>query len=388
MSSLGSKLASLAALLAVVPGAQAGFDASSSGNVAVYWGQNSYGQGSGQFAQGRLAQYCANSDIDIIPIAFMNGLNPPITNFASAGDRCTAFPRNPQLLDCPEIEEDIKTCQSTYGKTIILSLGGATYTQGGFSSVAAAVSGAQMVWDMFGPNTAASVDRPFGSAVVDGFDFDFESSFSNLPAFGQRLRDLMDAAMASGGRRYYLAAAPQCVYPDAAVGPALDGAVFFDFIMIQFYNNWCGIQNFVQGSASQNAFNFDVWDNWAKTRSRNRNVKIFLGVPANSGAGGGYTSGDKLAAAIRYSKQFSSFGGVMMWDMSQLYANSGFLAQVVTALGQTPGTPPTNPPTDPPPGNGPLVPHWGQCGGEGYTGPTQCESPYTCQGTQWWKSCV
>jgi chitinase len=153
--------------------------------------------------------------------------------------------------------------------------------------------------------------------------------------------------------------------------------------MVQFYNNWCGVVNFNTGSTSQNAFNFDVWDNWAKTRSRNPNVKVLLGIPANTGAGGGYTSGEKLAAAIRWSKKYSSFGGVMMWDMSQLYANSGFLAQVITALGQTP----EQPPTDPPPGT-PLVPHWGQCGGEGYTGPTQCEPPYTCQGSQWWKSCV
>lgn len=237
---------------------------------------------------------------------------------------------------------------------------------------------------MFGPvNPSSSVDRPFGTAVVDGFDFDFESSFNNLVPFGQRLRDLMDAATASSGRRFYLAAAPQCVYPDAAVGSALDGTVSFDFIMVQFYNNWCGVVNFNTGSTSQDAFNFDVWDNWAKTHSRNPNVKVLLGIPANTGAGGGYTSGEKLAAAIRWSKKYSSFGGVMMWDMSQLYANSGFLAQVITALGQTP----EQPPTDPPPGT-PLVPHWGQCGGEGYTGPTQCEPPYTCQGSQWWKSCV
>jgi hypothetical protein len=29
-------------------------------------------------------------------------------------------------------------------------------------------------------------------------------------------------------------------------------------------------------------------------------------------------------------------------------------------------------------GSGSLVPRWGQCGGQGYTGPTVCQSPYTC----------
>ncbi|KAH7322928.1 chitinase [Stachybotrys elegans] len=373
-------------ILSVLPLALAGFDPSSTSNIAVYWGQNSFGQGSGSLAQQRLAYYCANTDVDIIPLAFMNGITPPITNFANAGDNCTAFPSDRNVLNCPQIAEDIRVCQSL-GKTIILSLAGATYTQGGWSSADAARSAADLVWNMFGPvNPSSSALRPFGTAVVDGIDFDFEAFTSNIVAFGQRLRQLMDNAMASGSKRFWLAAAPQCFWPDAANGPALDGAVFFDFIMIQFYNNWCGVNNFVEGSQSQNAFNFDVWANWARTRSLNPDVKLLLGIPANAGAGGGYTSGSKLAAAIRWSMAFESFGGVMMWDMSQMYANSGFLAQVVTALGQTPGNPPSDPGTPPP--SGPLVPHWGQCGGEGYTGPTQCEPPYTCQGTQWWKSCV
>src|SRR5689334_9805492 len=98
---------------------------------------------------------------------------------------------------------------------------------------------------MFGPvNPSSSALRPFGDAVVDGIDFDFEAFTSNIVAFGQRLRQLMNNAMASGSKRFWLAAAPQCFWPDAANGPALDGAVFFDFIMIQFYNNWCGVNNF------------------------------------------------------------------------------------------------------------------------------------------------
>jgi chitinase len=246
-----------------------------------------------------------------------------------------------------------------------------------------------MVWDMFGPvNSGSNVDRPFGSAVVDGFDFDFESSVNNIVPFGQKLRSLMDS---SSAKPFYLTSAPQCVYPDAANGPALAGAVAFDFIMIQFYNNWCGTINFNEGSATQNAFNFDVWDNWAHSVSANPDVKILLGIPANTGAGGGYTSGSKLAAAIQWSKQFSSFGGVMMWDMSQLYANSGFLGEVTSALkgGSTP-PPPASSTTTSAGGQptGALVPQWGQCGGDGYTGPTQCAPPYKCVASgQWWSSC-
>lgn len=43
-------------------------------------------------------------------------------------------------------------------------------------------------------------------------------------------------------------------------------------------------------------------------------------------------------------------------------------------------------------GSGPTgqtVPRWGQCGGQYYTGPTQCEPPYTCRvQNQWYSQCL
>lgn len=349
------------------------------------------------------------TEIQIIPLAFLNVIvNPTTINFASAGDRCSTFPGS-TLLSCPEIEADIKTCQSTYGKTIMLSIGGATYTEGGFPSSSAAQTAADNIWAMFGPvQSAKSVNRPFGTAVVDGFDFDFENPGQNMVPFGQRLRSNMDAATS---KKFFLSAAPQCVFPDAAMNDMLNGQVAFDFVSIQFYNNWCGVQNFVPGAATQNAFNFNVWDTWAKQTSKNKNVKLLLGIPANvGGAGSGYVTGSQLSSVINYSKQFSSFGGVMMWDMSQLYANNGYLASVVSAIGgsTTPVTPPTTTvkqpsvptPTKPttlvtvtktpaaPTPTGTLVDQWGQCGGQDYNGPKTCKSPYSCACTStWWCQC-
>lgn len=189
---------------------------------------------------------------------------------------------------------------------------------------------------MFGPPQATdAVNRPFGTSVVDGFDFDFESTTHNMANFGQTLRALMTAATAAGDKPYYLSAAPQCPYPDAADFDMLNGPVAFDWIMIQFYNNYCGVNAFVPGSAApQWNFNFETWDTWARVTSANPAVKILLGVPANVGAAGsGYTTGSALAGAIAYSETFASFGGVMMWDMSQLYANAGYLAEIVADLG-------------------------------------------------------
>lgn len=279
---------------------------------------------------------------------------------------------------------------------------------------------------MFGPvNTKAGVNRPFGSAVVDGFDFDFEATTNNVATFATYLRDLITKSVAAGSKKLYMSAAPQCVYPDAANDAALKAAAF-DFIMIQFYNNWCGTSNFRQGTTAQYAFNFDVWDQWARTVSKNPKVKLLLGIPASAGAGGGYTSGLQLDSAIQWSKRYPSFGGIMMWDVSQLYANSGFHAEVSKYLGSpvpqisvtatvstsamttstavmslstvivpttavpttattvTTTTAVSTRPTQVVGG----VPQWGQCGGIGYNGPTQCQAPFTCTYVgDWWYSC-
>lgn len=97
-------LSLMAGAIAALPFAIAGYDPASQSNMAIYWGQNSFGEGSGPFVQERLSYYCDNAEIDIIPVSFLNGLEPPTVNFANAGDNCTAFPENPDLLDCPQIE--------------------------------------------------------------------------------------------------------------------------------------------------------------------------------------------------------------------------------------------------------------------------------------------
>lgn len=320
--------------------------------------------------------------------------------------------------------DDIQLCQSSYQKTIMLSIGGATYTEGGFTSSDAAIAAANNVWAMFGPEQAGStVKRPFGKAVVDGFDFDFESTTQNMPPFAKQLRSLMTAATTAGGKPYYLSAAPQCPYPDLADDAMLNGGVSFDFVQVQFYNNYCGVSSFVVGASSQSSYNFDTWDDWAKDGSANPNVKILVGIPANTGAGAGYTSGNVLQAALAYSQGFASFGGVMMWDMSQLYKNPGFQEEVVQYLGSggspqptttaptstvststaststpttltttttKPSTPSTSTaaPTTTSPGTGAPVPEWGQCGGIGYSGSTTCASPFSCVClSTWWCQC-
>ncbi|RDW93120.1 glycoside hydrolase family 18 protein [Aspergillus mulundensis] len=331
--------------------AYAALDLSSNSTIVVYWGQNSF-QGTGDLAQQRLGNYCEDSNIDVLVLAFLTTINgpggAPEINFANASDNCTTF-SGTNLLNCPEIGEDIAKCQAA-DKTILLSIGGATYTEGGFASETAANAGADLLWATFGPdNGDTTVHRPFGEAVIDGFDFDFEATVSNTGAFVTRLRSLADA---DTSKEYYLTAAPQCPFPDAADKDILntDSSAAIDAVFVQFYNNYCGVNAYSPARkipisartkadaklrARANDFNFDVWDNWALTESKNKNVRVFLGVAANTGAAStGYLPVASLEPVISYSQGFESFGGVMMWDVSQAYGNPGFLDGIAEALGR------------------------------------------------------
>ncbi|KAL8354485.1 hypothetical protein RB601_004064 [Gaeumannomyces tritici] len=393
-----------------------GFSPSAQNNLAVYWGQNSINRPTGQDgAQQRLSTYCSESNVNVIPLAFLNIIyNPTTVNFANAGDRCTPFPGT-TLLECPEIQQDIQACQAL-GKTILLSIGGATYTEGGFRSEAEAVAAADKVWATFGPAQAgdSTALRPFGAAVVDGFDLDFESPLSNLLPFASRLRALTTGGTASQpARRFYLTAAPQCFLPDAALDVVLSSDVLFDFVMVQFYNNWCGVHNFRPGVDDQPIFNLAQWDAWSTSHTGGR-TKILVGVPGRAGAAGsGYVDVPALTAIITYARRFASLAGVMVWDASQVWANPGWLDGVAVALGgggggqqppvtttTTTATPTTlvtstttrttssSTVTPTQTGGPPGVPQWGQCGGRDYTGPTVCQAPYKCVFlSEWWASC-
>lgn len=226
--------------------------------------------------------------------------------------------------------KDIQTCQQK-GKTILLSIGGATYSEGGFTSEADAQDGAKLIWETFGPKqNGSNALRPFGDVSLDGFDFDFEANVQNMAPFANELRSLMNQ---DTSKKYYLTAAPQCPYPDQADKDILNGPVDIDAVWVQFYNNFCGVNNF-NTDPSSSKYNFEEWDNWAKTVSQNPNVKVLLGVPAGATAAStGYIPADQLAEVIQYSKKFDSFGGVMMWDATQAEANNGFIQAVANALG-------------------------------------------------------
>jgi chitinase len=194
------------------------------------------------------------------------------------------------------------------------------------------VDGAHVIWETFGPpKSGSSAYRPFGNASIDGLDIDFETTVTNTLTFAQELRKTMDSD--GSDRPRFLTAAPQCPYPDLADQDILHGDVKVDAIWVQFYNNYCGLDSFQPSAETQEQFNFATWDNWAKNVSYNPDVRVMMGVPASpTAAGSGYTPPGELTPIIQYAKSFDSFGGVMMWDVTQAYANEGFLDAVNSAL--------------------------------------------------------
>jgi chitinase len=256
-----------------------------------------------------LADYC-DDDLDILVIGFLNEIknNKPILNFSS---HCgTMFPDN-STLKCPEIEADILACQQK-GKVVILSIGGANGDQS-LADAAAGKAFAQTVWDMFLGGTSPT--RPFGNATVDGVDLDLErGETSNYSGYSAFIEDLRAKFAQSPQRPYYITSAPQCPFPDKSLNPILTTS-WMDMVFVQFYNN----PSCAPGSPD---FNFKTWNEWATTKSANKDVRIYLGVPGGPGAAGsGVLDATGLTSAINIAMTNASFGGVMMWDAGRARAS-------------------------------------------------------------------
>ncbi|PIA17923.1 glycoside hydrolase [Coemansia reversa NRRL 1564] len=287
------------------------FDVNCNSNYVSYYGQNSARN------QKSLGEYCKDATEDLIVLAFMNGFPNILLNFANACE--TTFDDN-SLLHCPNMTKDIKYCQSQ-GKAVVISMGGASGAYG-FGSESDGAQFADTVWNMFFKGNSSQ--RPFDDAVLDGIDLDIEGGGdTGYVSFIEQLRSHYNS---DTSKKYYIAAAPQCPYPDAYLGSTLNSA-WFDMVYVQFYNNYCGL------NAYPDKFNFEDWDNWAKKDSINKDVKVYIGAPGSpSAASSGYVDGSTLTSiynAVR--SKYSSLGGIMTWDVSQA-RTSGIANSIRSAL--------------------------------------------------------
>lgn len=291
------------------------FDPKGNNNVAMYYGQNSAG---GADTQMRLGEYCTSGDnFDIVLMSFMHVFpDNAQVNFANAcedGKNGAHIIKGTDLLQCPDIASDIKTCQDQ-GKKILLSLGGASGAYG-FKNDQEGKDFADQLWDLFGNGDGKSAsERPFKDSILDGFDLDIEGGGSTgYAAMVNQLRSHFDS---DSSKDYYISAAPQCPVPDAFMADAIEKSDI-DFLFVQFYNNYCGINNDSQ-------FNYGDWVDYVKTKSKNKDAKIFIGVPGSTNAAStGYVSASTVVSKAKdmQSKYADYMGGVSCWDMSQAWAN-------------------------------------------------------------------
>jgi chitinase len=226
---------------------------------------------------------------------------------------------------CPGVGDAITACQKS-GKKVMLSLGGGWPTDYYLPSPEVAQWTAEFLIKAYGPPTAAwkaaGRPRPFGDAVVDGFDLDLEAQTYDMPSaeYIYKNYDVFGKYVKSNSKML-LSAAPQCVVPDVRISPVLK-AVPFDFIFTQFYNTRiCSAAQAVQDIKDKktSTFTFDKWISEIKA-SANPNLKFYIGLAA--GPDGlpthkeDYLTPEDANTLITKYKDNKNFGGVMLWEAS------------------------------------------------------------------------
>nr|XP_048323117.1 acidic endochitinase-like [Ziziphus jujuba var. spinosa] len=288
-----AKLLLLACLLSSVLVQISMFDCGGGGGIAIYWGQNSN--------EGSLAEACNTGLYDYVNIASLIQFGGGRDLGLNLAGHC-----DPARNTCTKIGREIKTCQSL-GVKVLLSIGGgaATYS---LSSAEDAKHVAHQIWNSYLGGTDSSATRLFGhDAILDGVDFHIGGR-SNLyyDDLAIYLKELYDQ---QGTKTYYLAAAPQCFYPDYYLDAAIKTGLF-DFVWVQFYNNPPCQYN---ANAGVDLF-LDSWNNdWTPTNAK----KLFLGLPASPDAApsGGYIIPEILNnEVLPIIKKTPKYGGVMLWN--------------------------------------------------------------------------
>ena len=222
----------------------------------------------------------------------------------------------------------------------------------GFSSGEDAAETALNIWELFlgGYPTKSTATRPFGNATLDGIDLDIECAANGTDpmyytTFVQQLRSLMQNGSSSsaatesldteyaavetilGTANYLITAAPQCVFPDAYLGPQLAGlaltdvAMQFDYLWPQFYNNHiCQYNEADQGADFQQSF--QNWSSWANASAPA--LEVLVGLPASpSAASTGYIADSDEVKQINMIRRsnVTNFDGVMLWSAAWEFEN-------------------------------------------------------------------
>nr|CAD1834059.1 unnamed protein product [Ananas comosus var. bracteatus] len=276
------------------------------GSIAVYWGQNGN--------EGTLASACATGYYAYVNLAFLttfgNG-QTPVLNLAGHCD--------PSSGGCTGLTSDIQSCQSS-GVKVLLSLGGASGSYS-LSSTADAQSVADYLWNNFlggAPRRGRSVP-PCSTASTSISNPEGPPTMTTSPISSRRSRFVKillrlelkfklteNGILINCAQQVLLTAAPQCVYPDANLGPALQTGLF-DYVWVQFYNNpGC---EYTSGSTS------NLISSWGTWTSSVQATNIFMGLRHPP------TPRERLhpprrvdVAGFAGDRGLCKYGGIMLWN--------------------------------------------------------------------------
>jgi chitinase len=320
------------------------FNPMSSSNVAVYYAQTD------QTTSVPLTEICSDPSIDIVILAFVNNFFTPYPTgpypTLNLGPNCWAASSAQTsagatgLIDCVSdgFAGLVRSCQSTYGKKVLLSLGGAVgYSDTRIPNDTMANAFADTLWNLFLGGSGLESIRPFGDVVLDGIDIDNEdpANAAHLPVLIGSLRQLFASNnAAAGGKDYYLSAAPQCPRPDQNI-PLQSLQTQIDFAWPQFYNNPACNLNSNGFIPSLQAWASDLEDN-QQNNSRGFSMggfvdigngvsspRVLVGAPAFANAGSGFVEGpafEEIVAQVKGANlggpfnEASPLGGFMFWD--------------------------------------------------------------------------
>ncbi|KAK5652476.1 hypothetical protein OQA88_10520 [Cercophora sp. LCS_1] len=296
------------------------FHPRASTNVAVYFGQ------SAATTRTSLLDQCADPNIDMVILGFLTSINDANSGWPrlELSAACPSYQTvqmlavAPGLAYFPYLEEDIVKCQTKYGKKVTLSLGGAGSILP-LSSDIEAITFADKLFGLFGPRGYVDSGlRPFGEAVIDGFDLD---KSDGRPAHWDTFAAQLRARFASDGSKdYYLTAAPGCSFPDASI--PLGYLVQSNFVWPQFFNNpACEIgsdgfpDSLRQWSQALSSGVAPLRDSSALR------TRFYVGTPAWLAAGpsayagfGGRPRGLLTLAQQVKAYSYGNLGGMMFWD--------------------------------------------------------------------------
>ncbi|KAH5658633.1 chitinase [Parastagonospora nodorum] len=321
-----------AAVVALTSTVSAVYAPGGSNNVVMYWGQ-----GNDQYP---LSVACADPAIDVVTLGFVNGFPSkegeyPATNFANAcwgtyyPDPFDSEKKSGLLKDCPSINEGIAVCRKN-NKKVLLSLGGGLPTNYYLPDEKTTTWFAKFLVGAFGPKQDSwTGPRPIGDEFVDGFDLDLEAEASKVPRpeFISANYGFLVNELKRFNNDFIITAAPQCEVPDIRLFDAIKNA-HFDMIFTQFYNTpKCSArQGFKELTPKKgdppSTFTFENWAVWLSENSKNKAVKLYLGLPASPKGSPSYqdhylkpNEANDLVAKWRFAQKTSPFfGGIMLWE--------------------------------------------------------------------------